>query len=140
MWLREKSDLSDKIKKLVVEKTNLPLENQEAIHIVKYEIGGQYKLHHDFFHPNTDYYESCIKQGGQRAYSCLIYLNDNFTGGETDFPKVNKTVIPELGKLIVWDNLKEDGSLDYDSFHAGLPVIEGQKWICIVWVRENKFI
>ena len=34
----------------------------------------------------------------------------------------------------------KDGEILEDSLHAGLPVIEGFKWILIVWVRENKFI
>lgn len=138
-WLFEKTDLTEKIQNIVSEKTNLPIENQEVIHIVKYNIGGEYKEHHDFFHPNTDYFEENIQRGGQRIYSCLFYLNDNFMGGETDFPKVNHKVKPEVGKLVMWKNLNDDLSLNYNSLHAGLPIIEGEKWICIVWVRENKF-
>lgn len=138
-WLFEKNELTDKIKKIVSEKTNLPIENQEIVHIVKYDIGGEYKTHHDFFHPNTDYYESAIKRGGQRVYSCLFYLNDDFEGGETDFPKMNYRATPELGKLIVWRNLNEDNTLNYNSLHAGLPVVTGEKWICIIWVRESNF-
>lgn len=138
-WLFEKTDLTDKIKNIVLEKTNLPIENQEQIHIVKYNVGGEYKEHHDFFHPNTDYFESQIQRGGQRVYSCLFYLNDDFIGGETDFPKMNCIIKPELGKLVIWKNLNDDLSINYNSLHAGLPVISGEKWICIVWVRENKF-
>lgn len=138
-WLFEKTDLTDKIKNIVSEKTNLPIENQEQIHIVNYNVGGEYKEHHDFFHPNTDYFESQIKRGGQRIYSCLFYLNDDFIGGETDFPKMNYKVKPQLGKLVIWKNLNDNFSINYNSLHAGLPVISGEKWICIVWVRENKF-
>jgi prolyl 4-hydroxylase len=139
LWLFEKTDLTDKIKNIVSEKTNLPIENQEQIHIVKYNVGGEYKQHHDFFHPNTDYFESHIQRGGQRVYSCIFYLNDYFLGGETNFPKIEYKVNPKIGKLVVWKNLNDDMSLNYNSLHAGLPVISGEKWICIVWVRENKF-
>ncbi len=138
-WLFETTELTEKIKKIVSEKTKLPIENQEQIHIVKYNVGGEYKEHHDFFHPNTDYYDSQIKRGGQRIYSCLFYLNDNFKGGETDFPKINYRTTPQLGKLVVWKNLNDDNTLNYDSLHAGLPVVEGEKWICIIWVRESGF-
>lgn len=138
-WLFEKNELTDKIKNIVSEKTKLPIENQEQVHIVKYKIGGEYKTHDDFFHPNTDYYDSEIKRGGQRKYSCLFYLNDDFIGGETDFPKLNYKIKPELGKLIVWKNVNDDKTLNYNSSHSGLPVIRGEKWICVIWVRENKF-
>ena len=138
-WIYDVNDLTNKIKELIFEKTNLPIENQEQIHIVKYNIGGEYKEHHDFFHPNTDYFESQIQRGGQRIYSCLFYLNDDFTGGETHFPKINQKIKPELGKLVIWKNLNDDLTINPNSLHAGLPVIKGEKWICIVWVRENKF-
>jgi prolyl 4-hydroxylase len=137
-WLIEKTDLNEKIKNIVSEKTDLPIENQEQVHIVKYNIGGEYKQHHDFFHPDTDYYKTHIEKGGQRIYSCLFYLNDDFQGGETHFPKVNYKVKPELGKLVIWKNLNDDSSINLNSLHAGLPVTSGEKWICIIWVRERK--
>jgi len=136
-WIFDNDPLSLKIKSIILNKTNLPHENQEALHVVKYEVGGEYKPHHDFFHPNTDYYESTTKIGGQRKYSCLFYLNDNFKGGETYFPKKDLKIQPHLGKLLMWDNLNKDGSPNQDSLHAGLPVEDGEKWICIVWVREK---
>jgi hypothetical protein len=41
---------------------------------------------------------------------------------------------------VVWDNLNPNGSLDYTSIHAGLPVISGIKYIAVIWIRENKFV
>jgi prolyl 4-hydroxylase len=137
-WLSDKTELNDRIANIISEKTNLPIEHQETIHIVKYNIGGEYKEHHDFFHPDTDYYKTHIERGGQRVYSCLFYLNDDFEGGETTFPKMKYVVNPEMGKLVVWKNLNDDMSINLNSLHAGLPVTEGEKWICIIWVRERK--
>jgi prolyl 4-hydroxylase len=47
-------------------------------------------------------------------------------------------VKPEMGKLLVWKNLNDDLSINLNSLHAGLPVTLGEKWICIIWVRERK--
>lgn len=138
-WINERNDLIFKIKEIISTETGLPVENQELPHIVRYKVGGEYKPHNDFFHKNTDYYDDVIKRGGQRVFSCIFYLNDGFKGGETDFPKVKYKIKPELGKLVVWKNLHEDGEPNHNSLHAGLPVIEGEKWICIIWVREKKF-
>lgn len=138
-WLNDSDptvkSLREKISKLV----NIPAENMEGTHIVKYNVGGQYKVHHDFFHLNTDYYDREIVKGGQRVLTALIYLNDNFEGGETDFPKIQRVIKPKKNKLVVWKNLKDNGELDFDSLHAGLPVIEGTKYICIIWIREQRF-
>lgn len=138
-WIFVETDLTTKIKNIIKRETNLEIINQEKIHIVKYDIGGEYKQHHDFFHPDTNYYSDVIKSGGQRVYSCLFYLNDDFEGGETEFVNKNIKINPKTGRLLIWKNIKEDGTLDYDSFHAGLPVVSGTKWIAIVWVREFEF-
>ena len=97
--------------------------------------------HHDFFHPGEGYFEKEVtNRGGQRTKSALVYLNEDFTGGETEFPQINIKVLPKRGKLLAWDNLNSDGSLDYTSLHAGLPVESGIKYIAVIWIRENKFV
>lgn len=138
-WLYEESELTNKIKEYISKDSGLPIENQEEIHIVKYNVGGEYKEHHDFFHPNSDYYETTMGRAGQRTASYLFYLNHNYTGGETDFPKKRIKVTPKMGRMLMWKNMNDDGTLDYDSLHAGLPVKTGVKWIAVVWLRENKF-
>lgn len=138
-WIWQSNELTSKIEKIVEKESGLPIANQEKIHIVKYNVGGEYKPHHDFFHPNTDYYENTVGSAGQRVFSFLFYLNDDFTGGETDFPTKKIKVTPKLGRLLVWRNINEDTSLDYESYHAGLPVESGVKYIAIVWVREGVF-
>jgi len=138
-WLTEITPVTDDIKQMVSQITHLPIENQELIHIVKYEVGGEYKPHHDAFHTNTSYYDGVIKAGGQRKFSCLFYLNDEFTGGETSFPQKNLIITPKTGRLLAWGNTNDNSTIKKDSLHAGLPVISGEKWIAIVWVRESRF-
>jgi prolyl 4-hydroxylase len=128
--------LKEKISKII----NVPVENFEQLHVVKYEIGGQYKVHHDYFHANMDYFENVMKRGGQRTHSALIYLNEDFEGGETDFPKIPYRAIPKKNKLIIWKNVDENNKVEYNSLHAGLPVTKGIKYIGIFWIREGKFI
>lgn len=139
-WLKsEESKLINEIKIKVCKIINTPIKNTEDLHIVRYKVGGEFKDHFDFFIPGTDYYESCMKLGGQRTHSILIYLNDDFEGGETYFPKESTTIKPEKGKLILWSNITEDGSLDYRKLHSGLPVVSGIKFLATIWVRENGF-
>lgn len=138
-WIYTNDELSLKIQSVVANDCGIPIQNQETIHIVKYEKGGEYKEHHDFFHPNTDYYESTVGNSGQRTHSYLFYLNDDFTGGETNFPTKKIKVTPRTGRMLAWKNINDDGSLDFESLHAGLPVETGIKYIAIIWVRENQF-
>jgi len=115
-WFRLDNPLVERIKKEVSDLTGLPLENQEPFHFVKYSIGGEYKIHTD---------------GKERPKTALIYLNDGFVGGETEFPKLGVNIKPETGKLVIWDNT--DGS-----DHAGLPVVLGTKYIGVIWINEKK--
>jgi prolyl 4-hydroxylase len=138
-WIYDITPLTEKIKNYISKESGLPVENQEEIHIVKYEVGGEYKPHHDYFHPNTDYYETSMGKSGNRPFSFLIYLNHDYTGGETEFPDKKIKITPRQGRLLIWRNINEDGTLDSESFHAGLPVKTQTKYIAIVWVRENKF-
>jgi prolyl 4-hydroxylase len=139
-WLPNDQEPMNTIRDRISKIINIPVENMEASHIVKYDIGGEYKVHHDFFHANTDYLDSELKRGGQRTHTALIYLNDNFEGGETEFPKLNQIIKPQKNKLVIWKNLKDNGELDMDSLHAGLPVKSGFKYILVIWIREKKFV
>lgn len=139
-WIsNNKIDLINRFKLINAGITGLPVENQESPHFVKYEIGGKYSAHFDYFREGTDYYEKCVGRGGQRVFSTILYLNEDFEGGETDFPKLNLRVKPVSGKIFCWRNLNIDGSLNQESLHAGLPVISGQKYIIVIWTRERKF-
>jgi len=123
-WLKTYSSLVEKIKNGVAEITGFPVENQEDFHFVKYNTDGEYKVHTD---------------GKDRPKTALVYLNDGFIGGETEFPKLNMIIKPETGKLVIWDNTLEDGSGDPNSLHAGLPVIAGTKYIAVIWIRGEKY-
>lgn len=116
-------------------------EQCENLHVVKYLVWGEYKYHHDFFHPNTTYYDTEMKKWWQRIKTALIYLNTtkNWTGW-THFQKLDKLIKPEAGKLVYWDNVDPiTWMLDYDSIHAWLPVDIGEKIVLITFVRENTF-
>ena len=125
--------LIQKIKNIVSKATNLPIENQEPPNVIRYKVGGLYKEHNDFLGS----YKS-FKGGGDRKYSCLFYLNNNFKGGETYFPHFNLKIGPTIGTLVKWDNLLPDGTGNPNLLHAGLPVTEGEKWILIIWVNEKQ--
>ena len=46
-------------------------------------------------------------------------------------------VDPVKGRMVVFQNVHEDGSRHKQSRHAGLPVISGEKWAFNLWVREK---
>ncbi len=139
VFINDENELSRSIKNSLKDLIFLNPERSENLHVVQYNVGGEYKDHHDFFHENESYFEDEIKRGGQRILTALIYLNDDFEGGETNFPNYGLTVKPEKGKLLLWTNINEDLTPNFDSLHAGLPVTKGVKYIAVIWYRENNF-
>ena len=110
----------------------------EQLQVVRYEPGQQYKAHWDACWEDHKCGEF-MKMGGQRYATFLLYLNDDFEGGETGFPKRNIKVKPEKGKAALFFNLEKDNKTKLEeSYHAGLPPDTGIKWMCNVWVRMNK--
>jgi prolyl 4-hydroxylase len=113
--------LIESVTKRISEISNTELSKQEPFHFVKYEPNGEYKSHYD---------------GAHRCKTALLYLNNSYTGGQTYFPKIDRKIIPEIGKLIIWDNIDKNGNLDIESYHAGLPVEFGTKYIAVIWIKK----
>ena len=66
---------------------------------------------------------------GNRMVTALFYLSDVKAGGGTGFSNLKMEVQAETGKLLVFHNCYEGTcQVHPDSVHAGLPVIEGDKW------------
>jgi prolyl 4-hydroxylase len=69
----------------------------------------------------------------------MIYLNQPEDGGATRFKTIGKTVQPELGKLLAWNNLLADGSPNPAALHQGMKVRRGTKYILTQWYRQRPF-
>jgi len=139
-WMHKDDPLIYNIMTRIANLVNLPIENTESLQVVKYEPNGYYKHHHDSC---CDYTKSCVdftKTGGQRNKTVLIYLNDDFTEGETDFPLLNKKIKPPKYCAVVFNPLaKNSNKCHPKALHAGLPVKSGTKYIANLWFREGKF-
>ena len=102
------------------------VEQGEALAVLRYRPGDQYRLHHDAI-------------GGarnQRIKTALVYLNDGYGGGETNFPDLGLRIAGRAGDVIVFDNVDAAGDPDPRMRHAGLPVSRGVKWLATRWIRR----
>lgn len=139
-WIPQDNGLSRDIKLRVAELIGIAACNMEQLSVVRYHEGGEYQPHVDWFDEADPSFMACTLFGGQRVCSVLIYLNDDYRGGETAFPNVGRVFVPQTGKALVWYNHDEHGALSQDNLHAGLPVISGVKHVAIVWVREHRLM
>ena len=103
----------------------------EPMTILRYAPGQQYRPHFDAFGADKD---------ARRQLTALIWLNDQFEGGETHFPELKLTVRGAIGDMLVFRNLTETGASDKRMLHAGLPVTSGTKWMASRWIRSKDYL
>jgi prolyl 4-hydroxylase len=139
-WLENDDPVVNKIIKKAAELTGVATSNIEHLQVVRYKPGTFYKEHHDSCCDPTD---SCLdfeKRGGQRIGTLLVYLNSDFTDGETHFPKWNGGVKlkADPGSAIFFRPMATNSAQCHpQALHAGLPISSGTKYVCNAWVRER---
>ena len=92
----------------------------EGYSLLKYSKNQEYKKHYD---------------GGtiiQRAISAVVYLNDNYEGGELAFPHFDVKIKPEAGMLILFPS-------NYAYAHIAHPVTSGTKYALVTWIRDQPY-
>lgn len=117
--------------------TGEPVEYQENTTVLRYRPGEIYDNHYDFFNPDVAQFQHEIERRGQRTMTALIYLSEDFEGGETEFPELAWSFHGRRGDAIVWSNVRPDGSPEPRSLHAGRPPRWGEKWVLSKWIRSK---
>jgi hypothetical protein len=112
----------------------------EIAKLLHYEPGQQFALHADFIQPTTPQLVQEIKTRGQRAATLLVYLTDEYEGGETEFPRIGLRFKGRRGDALLFSNVDDSGAPDYDTVHAGLPPLSGEKWVLSQWIRTRQIV
>jgi hypothetical protein len=86
--------------------------------ILKYQTGQEYKMHAD------------AGGGNQRVLSLVWYINDDYTGGELEFPYFNYKLKPPANSMIFFPS-------NYIYSHIAHPVQTGTKYASVSWLLEN---
>ncbi|MFT3728707.1 MAG: 2OG-Fe(II) oxygenase [Terricaulis sp.] len=115
----------------------LDVRQQEPTNILHYDIGQQYKLHFDYLDPGEAHFARELQQMGQRIATFLIYLNDDYEGGETSFPRLDWSFKGRAGDALIFWNVTPDGKPDKQTLHAGTAPTSGTKWLFSKWVRDR---
>ena len=132
-FLVQKDSFFDDIRERAAQLINLNKERFESIQLTSYTKGQLYDAHSDAF---ADYDTDALKEG-QRTDTVLVYLNDDYEGGGTFFPYLNKIIKAKKGRAVTWKSLDENGKIDPLGTHGGLPVMNGRKYICNLWARNT---
>jgi prolyl 4-hydroxylase len=101
----------------------------EPLQMLRYRPGQQYLNHFDYI-PGA---------GNQRIKTAILYLNEDYSGGETGFPKIGLKVRGRTGDVLLFRNSQEGGRRIENSEHAGMPVLAGVKHIATRWIRTTTY-
>jgi Rps23 Pro-64 3,4-dihydroxylase Tpa1-like proline 4-hydroxylase len=107
---------------------NTSIKTIEPPQFLRYDIHDHYDKHND----SESYVNNKLKRVMERDISLLLYLNDDYEGGELEFTKLQLTIKPKKGMLIAFPS--------YDDFeHKVHPVTKGVRYNIVSWINtENR--
>lgn len=114
-----------------------PVTHFEIAKILHYSPGEQFALHADFIEAKTPELAHELAARGQRSATFLIYLNEGYEGGATQFPRLDWQYRGGRGDALLFSNVTADDAPDYDTVHAGMPPTSGEKWVLSQWIRTR---
>ena len=88
----------------------------EGYEILKYNPGEYFKLHID---------DGANWQNHRRTVSAIFFLNDNFGGGEIEFPRQQIKIKPKAGSIIIFPS-------NFAYPHQVLPP-DGVRYVAVTW-------
>lgn len=134
--LADSDVLLELINNRIADAAGMPTENAEGLGVLHYYPGERYAPHVDYI-PDTPENARHLAERGQRVRTLLVYLNDGFEGGATEFPRLGLALKPPAGGALIFDSVKTDGSVDPMTLHTGAPPTSGEKWVISKWFRTR---
>ena len=107
------------------------IRDSEMPQILKYQVGGHYSPHVDgeslWKSPDGNV---MWRKSTDRDLSTVIFLNDDFEGGDFVFPEFRIRIKPEPGMLICFPST-------YQYLHGVEPVTKGVRYAMVNWMTIN---
>jgi prolyl 4-hydroxylase len=107
--------------------TRTKVQCGEPLQVLRYEPGQEYRPHFDAI-PGME---------NPRVLTALVWLNDDYEGGETRFEELGISERGKAGDMILFANTLADGSPDERTRHSGKPVLSGVKYMASRWIRAR---
>ena len=117
-----------------------PTQMLEAFAVLHYTPGEEYGEHVDYLDPAIPAYAAELAQRGQRVATCLIYLNDDYDGGETEFPRLGLSYKGAKGDALIFVSADASGRPDPRTVHAGRTPMSGEKWLLSQFFRNRPVV
>ena len=109
------------------------VNSSEIPQILSYGIGGHYKPHIDgesiWVTPRG---EKIWKKSTDRDLSIVLFLNNDFEGGDFVFPELKVRVRPEPGMMVCFPS-------NHHYMHGVEPVTKGRRYSIVTWATVKGF-
>jgi prolyl 4-hydroxylase len=106
LWRRVRRAVPERLK----DKTAVGLN--ERLRFYRYEAGQSFGPHKDGFYKRSEAEQSLL--------TLILYLNEEYIGGETFFTDSESLIVPEAGKALLFP---------HQLWHEGRTVTDGRKYI-----------
>lgn len=116
------SDIKSQIQNIVETKYDVKCLDSE-IHFLHYKSGAYYKSHIDGQYLDGN----LVKRGIDRDITSVVYLNDDYEGGETYFDFFNITVKPKQGDVLMYPTTFE--------YKHGVNTVVGDRYAIVFWFK-----
>lgn len=125
--------LKDTVREVINPFYGIEILESEIPQILSYGIGGHYCPHIDgeslWRTPDN---ELIWKKSTDRDISMVLYLNDDYEGGDFIFPDLKVRVRPEPGMLVCFPS-------NHHYKHGVEPVTRGQRYSIVCWATAKGF-
>ena len=104
---------------------NTKLKDVEPTQFLKYEVNDKYGDHNDCEDWGPD---GKLQRVVNRDISVIMYLNDDYEGGEFEFTKLGLTIKPKRGMMIAFPSY-------FEFSHQAHPVKSGTRYALASWIE-----
>lgn len=115
----------------------VPAAALEPLQVLHYAPGQVFARHYDFLDPGIPGHAEEIARAGQRIATALVYLNEAYDGGSTEFPLAGLSYKGRTGDALMFANLDAAGAPERRTLHTGTAPISGEKWLLSQWIRDR---
>jgi prolyl 4-hydroxylase len=107
--------------------TRTSVDCGEPLQVLRYRPEQEYRPHFD----------AIAGMDNPRVLTALVWLNEDYSGGETRFEELGLSERGRMGDLLLFANTTADGSPDARTRHSGAPVTSGMKYLASRWIRQH---
>lgn len=118
--------------------TNWEEQSMEDTYLMNFQVGQEYLPHHDYIDVMEPSAHVHLNNGGNRLGTVIVFLKEPVEGGNITFPESGLTIVPKRGSVLFLGYSEPFAASR--SIYSIQPVVSGEEWIAIKWLKERTVI